>query len=88
MTVQFLLYRDETPTSIYHSADRCCSWKHSRNEPMGFCSVTLTLILNPYWIFRSTQRLFVPVDRKFPKTAVKNSSYENLNSETFQKKRI
>ncbi|KAM9154691.1 protein CLN8-like isoform 1-T2 [Pangshura tecta] len=49
---------------------------------------TLTLILNPYWIYKSTQRLFGPIDRKFPNTAVKNASCENLNSETFQKKRI
>ncbi|XP_032654136.1 protein CLN8-like [Chelonoidis abingdonii] len=49
---------------------------------------TLTLILNPYWIFKATQRLFGPVDRKFPNTAVKNASCENLNSDTFQKKRI
>ncbi|XP_039387025.1 protein CLN8-like [Mauremys reevesii] len=49
---------------------------------------TLTLILNPYWLFRTTQHLFGPVDRKFPNTAVKNGSSEKLNCETFQKKKI
>ncbi|XP_067398976.1 protein CLN8-like [Emydura macquarii macquarii] len=49
---------------------------------------TFTLILNPYWIYTSTQRLFSPVDRKFPYTAVKNGSYGKLDSETFQKKRL
>ncbi|XP_067388271.1 protein CLN8-like [Emydura macquarii macquarii] len=49
---------------------------------------TLTLILNPYWTYTSTRRLFDPVDRKFPNTAVKNESSGKLDSETFQKKRI
>ncbi|XP_074845019.1 protein CLN8-like [Carettochelys insculpta] len=49
---------------------------------------TLTLILNPYWIYKSTHRLFSPVDGKLPNTSVKNVSCEKLNSETVEKKRI
>uniref|UniRef100_A0A8C3RMN6 TLC domain-containing protein n=1 Tax=Chelydra serpentina TaxID=8475 RepID=A0A8C3RMN6_CHESE len=49
---------------------------------------TLTLILNPYWTYISTQWLFDPVDRNFPHTAVKNRSSGKLNGEMFQKKRI
>ncbi|CAM4531315.1 unnamed protein product [Lepidochelys olivacea] len=49
---------------------------------------TLTLILNPYWTYRSTQWLFGLVDRNFQNTAVENGSSGKLNSGTFQKKRL
>ncbi|XP_065257899.1 protein CLN8-like isoform X1 [Emys orbicularis] len=49
---------------------------------------TLTLILNPYWMYVTTQRLFGPVDWNSSNTAVKNGSSEKLNIETFQKKKI
>ncbi|XP_050806936.1 protein CLN8-like [Gopherus flavomarginatus] len=48
----------------------------------------LTLILNPYWTYKSTQIFFSPVDRTFRNIAEKNGSSEKLNSEAFQKKRI
>ncbi|XP_074845014.1 protein CLN8-like [Carettochelys insculpta] len=47
---------------------------------------TLTVILNPYWTYKSTQQLFGSADRNFPNTAVKNRFSGKLNSDTFKKK--
>ncbi|XP_074845015.1 protein CLN8-like [Carettochelys insculpta] len=47
---------------------------------------TLTLIFNPYWIYKSTQWLVRAVDWKIPNTSVKNASSEKSNSETVKKK--
>ncbi|XP_030411413.1 protein CLN8-like [Gopherus evgoodei] len=49
---------------------------------------TLTIILNPYWIYRSTRRLFGPVDWNFSFFTAVFGSSGKLNSETLQKKRI
>ncbi|XP_074845020.1 protein CLN8-like [Carettochelys insculpta] len=49
---------------------------------------TLTFILNPYWTYRSTRRLFGPPDWNAPNTTVQNGSSEKLNCETFRKKRL
>lgn len=48
----------------------------------------LTFIMNPYWIYTSTPRLFGPIDTNSPNTALKKGSSGKLNSETFQKKKI
>uniref|UniRef100_A0A8C8S8N8 TLC domain-containing protein n=1 Tax=Pelusios castaneus TaxID=367368 RepID=A0A8C8S8N8_9SAUR len=39
---------------------------------------TLTLILNPYWTYKSTQFLFSSVNKSFPNTAMKRESSDKL----------
>uniref|UniRef100_A0A8D0GJE0 CLN8 transmembrane ER and ERGIC protein n=1 Tax=Sphenodon punctatus TaxID=8508 RepID=A0A8D0GJE0_SPHPU len=46
----------------------------------------VTVILNPYWMYKKTQQLLSPVDWNFANTTVKNGSSEKLNGETFRKK--
>nr|XP_014436421.1 protein CLN8-like [Pelodiscus sinensis] len=80
---------------IYHMWLVCISNWNDVVENLGplHCIVfftglsILTLILNPYWIYRSTRWLFCPVDWNFSFTDIFGSSGK-LNSETSQKKEI
>uniref|UniRef100_A0A8C8RZ26 TLC domain-containing protein n=1 Tax=Pelusios castaneus TaxID=367368 RepID=A0A8C8RZ26_9SAUR len=72
-----------------------CNWNHVV-ENLGlphfivyFLGLsTLTLILNPYWIYKSTRRIFDPADWSFSLFTALFGSSGKLNSQTLQKKII
>ncbi|XP_066496532.1 protein CLN8-like [Tiliqua scincoides] len=46
----------------------------------------VTLVLNPYWMYKKTHQLLSPVDWNFTNRTMENGSSKKLNQETFQKK--